>query len=209
MPKQLVIPRLSYASLSAGLSVLTWGARAMAQQAPGGATGPGMEPTPLPHPDLPPPEIPVITPSYWWLWALAGLAVVGLGVLIWALVQSKISSPPALPKARRKAIQALKQLQAQSAELSPSDTATRVSAIIREYLQLVYHVPAPRRASRELFRSQSALPSVKAVAPLADLWDQLAFGPPVSSTHEASALIDKALHHVEGEMDLVQLAPVK
>lgn len=196
--------------LAAGWCAGLWATGAFAQQAaPGGTTGPGMEPTPLPHPELPRPEIPAAVTSPAWFWILGGLMTVGALVLIWALMRARASSPPPLPKARREALQALRQLQAQSAQLPPADIAASVSSIIRRYLQLAYEVPAPRRTSRELFKTASALPSVKAVAPLAEMWDRLAFGPPVSTNLEAADLVAKALQHVESEMEAASFAPVK
>jgi hypothetical protein len=164
--------------------------------------GPGMEPVPLPHPDLPPPVVPESGLNSLWLWGALSVALVAIAVLIWALFRSQRSSPPKLPKARREAMRALKELGSEAPTLAPADTAGRVSDIVRRYLQLAYQIPAPRRTSSELFHPTSTPESVKAVAPLADLWDRLAFGPPISTRDEASALVQKALQHVESEVDV-------
>lgn len=200
MSLRRIIPVL----ILAGFQILLWNGSSVHAQAPMTPPAPGEEPqvpepTPLPHPDLPPPELPTTNPDYTWLWILGTCLSMAILVLGWALLRSHATSPPPLPKARRDALQALRKLRAQADVTPPRDTASGVSAIVRNYLLIAYEVPAPRRTSRELFHLLDSPKQIRSLAPLGDLWDRLSYGPPVDSPAEALTLIDKAIAHLEAE----------
>ncbi len=185
------------------LQLHLWSSRTVLAQLPTGPSANGEpqipEPVPLPHPELPPPELPVVAPDHTLLWILGVCVTLAFVVLAWALWQRRTNHPPALPKARKEALSALRNLRDQSDITAPGDAAASVSAIVRKYLQVAYQVPAPRRTSRELFHRPDAPPQVRSLAPLGELWDRLAYGPAVDSRAEVHSLIEKAIVHLEAE----------
>lgn len=173
---------------------------AQAQAQPGQKEAPPLQP--LPHPELPEPVlVPPGTP--WWLYAGGGLVVVLLlALVLWLLLRPQkpvVVSPKQPWKDAHKALRKLSET-AQTGTVSPSDIAVSVSEILRRYFMARYGIPAPFRTTQELFHRQGQEPKVERLhkyAPLADLWDQLAFAPVPANTVESVALVGKAIRYLE------------
>jgi hypothetical protein len=173
--------------------VIAW---LLAQQA--APKGPPLQP--LPHPELPAVELPPagMPPG---LIALAVLGfVVLLGLVIWLLLRPP--APAAVPPKRpfQKALKALREIQARAATQEPGLTSAQVSAALRTYFHDRYRIPAPFRTSQELFAGD-VIPATSQrlhrFAPLAELWDRLAFAPVPASPEEAERLVAQAIAHLE------------
>lgn len=184
-------------------------------QLPGGAP----EPQPLPHPELPAPP-PVPEGVALWVWIVCGLLAAAMfGLILWLLLRARPLRPLPAANPRQQTLRALRQLSATAATLPPAETGHRVSLILRQYLQDRYRIPAPCRTTPELFAAaktppplpkaaanglfeirpaRAAAPAAPVVfAPLAELWDRLAFAPLPASTSEALALVETAIQRVE------------
>ncbi len=158
-----------------------------------------LKPQPLPHPLLPDPT-PLEFGTPWWWYALGGMVILYLLVLVlWLLFRSKRPSPPPLPRPWKRARESLGALQKKAASQPPVEVAHEVSEILRRYFMERYQIPAPFRTTRELFRHGGAQnsQSVQRYEPLACLWDELSFAPAPVTAAAASALIERAVQHLE------------
>ena len=168
---------------------------AMLAQAP---QGPPLQP--LPHPELPDPTLVKPGPE-WSVYAAAGsLVLILLVLVIWLLLRpAKLKAQP-MKKPWNDAMNRLRDTLAKSAQQPPTQTAADVSETLRIYFLERYKIPAPFRTTQELF-VKDGIPAtslkLQKYAPLADLWDQLAFAPVPASQGEASALVQKAISYLE------------
>lgn len=176
------------------------------------------EPQPLPHPELPAPP-PIPEGIALWVWIVSGLLAAAMfGLILWLLLRPR-PLPPAPPlNPRLNTLRALRQLRAAAPEMPPAETGHQVSIILRQYLQDRYRIPARCRTTPELFddaapvtapvsastgvfeirQVRSAVPHAPRVfAPLAELWDRLAFAPLPATSAEAVQLIETAIQRVE------------
>lgn len=160
----------------------------------------GPPPQPLPHPKLPDPLL--VDPGLpWWIYITAVVLVLLLGiVVIWLLMRPAKPVPPPLKMPWSVAMNRLRDILAQSGEQPPAQTAAEVSETLRVYFFDRYKIPAPFRTSYELF-VKSAIPATSSrlqrYAPLAELWDQLAFAPVPANPAEAGDLVQKAIAYLE------------
>ncbi len=164
----------------------------LAQQAP---QGPPLQP--LPHPKLPDPSL--VTPGpEWWVYAAgAVLVLIMLVLVVFLLVRpAKLKAVP-LKRPWNTAMNRLREILTLSASQPPAKTAADVSEALRVYFLDRYKIPAPFRTTHELFEMNGASSRLQKYAPLAGLWDQLAFAPVPADVNEASALVQKAIAHLE------------
>lgn len=187
-------------------------------QAPGQPQAPPLQP--LPHPELP--ELPPVPAEVaTWVWIVGGLMVlVMLGVLLWLLLKPRPQRPQAQAHPRTGTLRALRQLHGSVSTLPPPEVGHRVSIILRQYLEDRYHIPAPARTTPELFAKAADLPPTPRVAstglfevhtvkstaparvvapfaPLAELWDRMAFAPLPATEKEALQLVEAAIQRIE------------
>jgi len=149
------------------------------------------------------PEIKDITPpgeflpepsTPWWLWALAGLGVLMLiAIVIWFICKPSPAKKRAnlLDEARAR----LSHLKEESPALAPHVTATRISLIIRRYLEAAFKDPALFETNEEFTLRPDALEKLHedSRAPVTDhltRLSQLKYAPVNSS--EPADLIDEA-----------------
>ena len=168
--------------------------KALAQGAP--------PPVPLPHPEIAKPF--VTEPGIpFWLIGLSGLVLLALiGLIIWLLFRK--ATPPEKPpiSAIKLAWDKLQDLKPLLDQLSPSEIGNRVSAILREYQENRYAVPAPRRTSEELFQDASPLLREQVrerFSPIAALYDRLSFAPQPATRDDAAKLLESALNALSEE----------
>lgn len=168
----------------------------LAQQAQ--PKGPPLQP--LPHPELPTVELP--PPGYpaWLYLAGAALVVALLALIIWLLMRPARGIPVEPKRPFQNALRALRDIHARAAAQKPGDTSAQVSAVLRTYFWERYHIPAPFRTTKELFRGDSIPATSQRLhryQPLADLWDRLSFAPVPATAQEAVKLVEQALAHLE------------
>lgn len=165
---------------------------------------PGQAPdvTPLPHPQIAPPEVPPV-PVSWWL--VVGGIVLALGLLalvVWLLFLRKSEIAAVTVPPLKKALASLESLQQQVDQLAPGDVAHQVSVILREYLQGRYALPAPYRTSEELY-SASAIQARNGLrerfGPVAELYDRLEFAPQPATSADSAKLIEDAFQVLRDE----------
>jgi hypothetical protein len=173
----------------------TWLAQA---QAPGKGPPPPLQP--LPHPQLPEPVL--VTPGLpWWIYAGAGVGILMLmGLVLWLLLRPQKARPLAPKQPWQTALNALRQLRDNASHIAPGEMGAKVSEVLRRYFLDRYNIPAPFRTTQEIFHRQELPPASQRLnryAPLADLWDQLAFAPVPASTAEAGALVERAIAYLE------------
>lgn len=155
---------------------------------------------PLPHPELPAPEL--VKPGLeWWVYAASAVVVLMLLLLaLWLLMRPAKAKLPPMKKPWSTAMNRLREILAQSSQQPPARTAADVSETLRVYFLDRYKIPAPFRTTHELF-DQNSIPGTSSrlhrYAPLAELWDQLSFAPVPASTSEAGALVQKAITCLE------------
>jgi hypothetical protein len=163
-------------------------------------------PEPLPHPEIPAPEL-IVLPWPWWMHALViigALAVVGL--ILWWLMRKPNRGPDRSERPLKVALRALKDIHNRADILPPADVGHAVSHVLRTYYQARYGIPAPARTTQELFpeagrddepirRRQFRL----RFEPLATLYDQLAYAPLPATSAEALTLVDTATATLEDE----------
>ncbi|MES2597340.1 MAG: hypothetical protein V4662_18470 [Verrucomicrobiota bacterium] len=155
---------------------------------------------PLPHPKLPDPSLVKPGPEWWIYAAGAVLVLIMLALVVFLLLRPAKTPPPALKKPWNTAINRLRDILAQCALQPPAKTAADVSETLRVYFLDRYKIPAPFRTTHELFETQSSAATssrLQRYAPLAELWDHLSFAPVPSDAAEASALVQKAITHLE------------
>lgn len=187
-------------------------------QAPGQPAAPPLQPLPHPElPDLPPVPVEVAT----WVWILGTLlAVLMLGLALWFLLKPRPQRAKLQPNPRTVTLRALRQLHATVSTLPPPDVGHRVSIILRQYLEDRYCIPAPARTTPELFskstdlqptpriastgllevhtvKSTAPTKVVAPFAPLAELWDRMAFAPLPATEKEALNLVEAAIQRLE------------
>ncbi|MCA1964763.1 MAG: DUF4381 family protein [Prosthecobacter sp.] len=160
----------------------------------------GPPPQPLPHPELPEPVLVVPGPE-WWVYAAAALLVlILLALVVWLLLRPARAMPPPMKKPYLAAMNRLREILAASGQQPPAKTAAEVSETLRLYFLDRYKIPAPFRTTHELFDG-SSLPAtshrLQRYAPLASLWDQLAFAPVPADAREATDLVQKAIRYLE------------
>jgi len=167
----------------------------LAQQA---QQGPPLQP--LPHPELPDPTLVKLGPEWWVYAASGGLVVILLALVFWLLLRPAKARPAPAKKPFPAAMNRLRDILAQSSQQPPAKTAADVSEALRIYFLDRYKIPAPFRTTHELFE-EGGIPStsqrLKKYAPLAELWDQLAFAPVPADHAAATALVQKAIAHLE------------
>lgn len=126
--------------------------------------------------------------------------VILLGLVVWLLLRpSKAASPP-MKKPYTAAMNRLRDILARASQQPPARTAAEVSEALRTYFLDRYQIPAPFRTTNELFVNgglPSTSPRLQKYAPLAALWDELAFAPVPADHAAASALVQKAISHLE------------
>lgn len=192
-----MIHRLSSMAILGALLSAAWGGSASAQQ---------REPvnlTPLPFPEIDTPQLPEPGLS-WWLIAGGAFLIVALVTLLVLLLLrargSKPSAPP--PHPLKLALQRLETLQASVASMPPDAVGHEVSAILRDYQQARYRVPAPYLTSEELYGGD-VLESREEVrsrfSPLAKIYDRLSFGRVPATASEAERLIQNATAALQEE----------
>lgn len=173
----------------------------MQAQAPGKTGGPPAPPLqPLPHPELPGPVL--ATPGLpWWVYAVAGVIVVGLmGLVLWLLLRAETARPSQPKQPWQTALNALRKLREVMGLIPRDELAARVSEVLRRYFLERYSIPAPFRTTQEIFHRSELPPAslkMNKYAPLAELWDQLAFAPVPATETEALALVEKAIAYLE------------
>jgi len=92
----------------------------------------------------------------WWLWLLVGLGVIlGLGLIYYIFKKSTAAKQRAtlLDNARAK----LQKLREEAPDLPPQVTATRISLIIRRYLEAAFNETALFETNEEFTLRESAL----------------------------------------------------
>jgi len=157
-------------------------------------------PQPLPHPELPDPSL-VFPGMPWWVYAAAGTVIVALlGLVLWLLLRPRKAAPPEPKKPWQAAMRRLRDLASAASTQPPGDIAAGVSETLRGYFLDRYHIPAPFRTTQEIFQ-RDGIPATSQrlhrYAPLADLWDQLAFAPVPANRTESAALLEKAISFLE------------
>jgi len=206
MPRFATVP-LRFRSLGTGAFFFVCSAAvALGQiQMPG---GPKL--TPLPHPDIAPPQIP--EPGLpWWVYVAGGAFLIAfVALLLWLLLRRSGSSGGPYVSPVKLALDKLATLQGQLDEVPPAEAAHRVSVILREYQEGRYAVPAPYRTSEELYHSLA--PALKdgvqeRFSPLAEIYDRLAFAPVPSTRSDAASLISAAQRALEEERDASRFQP--
>lgn len=165
---------------------------------------------PLPHPELPPPDLVPVPPPVWIWWAAGLLLVVLIALVVWLLLRPK-SPPPAQPRQPwTSAFRALGELRARFDSIPPPEMGHRVSQILRRYLAERYAVPAPARTTNEIFDGKvDRLPGVpipraqglwrERFEPVARLCDDISFMPAPRTAEESATLIDQALARLQEE----------
>ena len=163
-------------------------------------------PTPLPHPELPPPDTVDLPPPWWIPWALMLLLALLIVLIVWLLIRPK--QPPPTPQRQpwSSALRALNDLRTRIQSIPPQDMSHRISQILRRYLQERYAVPAPARTTREIFEGATERPGARAqglwrerFAPVAQLCDDISFMPAPRTEEESVVLIDQALARMQEE----------
>ncbi len=187
-------------------------------QAPGQPPAPPLQPLPHPElPDLPPVPVEVAT----WVWVIGSLlAAAMLGLALWFLLKPRPQRAKLQPNPRTATLRALRQLHSTVTTLPPPEVGHRVSIILRQYLEDRYHIPAPARTTPELFAKAADLPDTPRIAstgllevhtvkstaptkvvapfaPLAELWDRMAFAPLPATEKEAINLVESAIQRLE------------
>ncbi|BDS08373.1 hypothetical protein NT6N_34130 [Oceaniferula spumae] len=130
----------------------------------------------------------------WWIWAVVGLcAALVIGLVIWFLCRPNTAKQRAtlLDKARAD----LNQLKEDAPKLAPQITATRISLIIRRYLEAAFQDPALFETNEEFTLRQRALEKLhpdsrEPVTNHLTRLSQLKYTPANSS--EPATLIDEA-----------------
>ena len=189
--------RLHHRCIGAGLVLLP--CVAMAQM-------PGMEPPPLPHPEIPPP-VSIVSPLPWWVLLIAGLVLLGLVALILYLILGRKAKAVIVAKRPlQDAVRRMKDLQGKADVLSPSDVGHGVSEILRRYYMERYNIAAPFKTTQELFPQQADADKNfrrrawrERFEPLAALYDSLAYAPLPATRSEAVALVETAITKLEEE----------
>jgi hypothetical protein len=158
---------------------------------------------PLPHPELPDPTLVQPSPE-WWIYGAAGaLVLILLALVIWLLLRPAKAKAPPMKKPWNDAMNRLRDILVKSTQQPPTQTAADVSETLRVYFLERYKIPAPFRTTQELFVN-GGVPAtalkLQRYAPLADLWDQLAFAPVPSNHGEATTLVQKAISHLEEDL---------
>jgi hypothetical protein len=159
--------------------------------------------TRLPHPDIPPPIVPVDTAWTWWiLGAVLVVALLLFGLVLWLLFMRKpeqVAEPITPLKA---ALTRLESLQGEVNQLVPPEIAHRVSVIVRDYLQARYAVPAPFRTTEELYGA-SAIQAREGLrerfGPVAAFYDRIEFAPQPSTRDDCLLLIEEAVRALRDE----------
>lgn len=167
----------------------------IAQQA---GQGPPLQP--LPHPELPDPALVTSGPEWWVYASAAGLVVILMGLVFWLLMRPARAAPPPMKKPYTAAMNRLRDILAKASQQPPARTAADVSETLRIYFHDRYKIPAPFRTTNELFVNggiPATSPRLQRYAPLAELWDQLAFAPVPADRLKAAALVQKAISHLE------------
>lgn len=168
-------------------------------------------PTPLPHPDLPPPDYVAMPPPWWLYWSGALLLILLIALIVWLLVRPK--QPPEVPLRQpwSSAFRALNDLRARVESIPPQEMSHRVSLVLRRYLQERYAVPAPARTTYEIFDGVTVermpgmpVPRAKGLwrerfEPVAHLCDEISFMPAPRSGEESVSLIDQAIARMQEE----------
>lgn len=169
-------------------------------------------PTPLPYPELPPPDNVEMPPPWWLPWAAVLVLVMLIGLIIWLLPRPK-QTPPAPPRQPwSSALRALNDLRARTRTVPPQEMSHRISQILRRYLHERYAVPAPARTTGEIFDNQPSerpLPGApvprsqgpwrERFEPVARLCDDISFMPAPRTEEESIMLIDQALARLQEE----------
>ena len=167
-------------------------------------------PSPLPHPDLPPPDSVQLPPPWWIPWATLLLLCLLIALIVWLLVRPKETPTAPLRQPWSSALRALNELRARIQSIPPQDMSHRISQILRRYLQERYSVPAPARTTRELFDGkidrQPGMPVPRSQGmwrerfePVAHLCDEISFMPAPRTEEESTMLIDQALARMQEE----------
>jgi hypothetical protein len=127
---------------------------------------------------------------------------------------------PATPPRRRTRKCSLVGVPQNATVLPAREVGHRVSIILRQYLEDRYHIPAPARTTPELFAKAADLPDTPRIAstgvlevhtvkstaptkvvapfaPLAELWDRMAFAPLPATEKEALNLVEAAIQRLE------------
>ena len=167
-------------------------------------------PTPLPHPELPPPDSVELPPPWWIPWALMLLLALLIVLVVWLLLRPK--QPPPTPQRQpwNSALRALNDLRTRIQSIPPQDISHRISQILRRYLQERYAVPAPARTTHEIFDGGTdrlpgaPMPRPQAMwrerfAPVAQLCDDISFMPAPRTEEESIMLIDQAIARMQEE----------
>lgn len=164
----------------------------------------------LPHPNLPEARQ-IASPPEWWVpWAVGGLVLLLLGLIVWLMLRPKPAAhiPPRQPLSS--CLRALNDLRGRAAFVPPAETSHRVSQILRRYLGERYAVPAISRTTPEIFSGlrqfEPGVPVPRAegiwkerFAPVARWCDDLSFMPVPGTAEAALALIDQTIAKVEEE----------
>jgi hypothetical protein len=162
---------------------------------------------PLPHDEWVDPSIfekVQASGSGQWL-VYAALALLTLSLMLWLLLWFVKKNQLVTLKPRHpwhETVQQLRALQEHSQTLPPDHTAAQLSTTLRHYLADCYGVPAPSLTRQELFEKHTLPPAAQSVAryaPLAQLWDELAYSPRPASSLEAQDLVSRALSLLEEE----------
>ena len=158
--------------------------------------------TPLPHPDIALPAVPEEARPVGHIIVAVFGAFVLLGLIAWLILRKSVLHPPPVTSATNIALKRLRSLQPETEKLSPSEIASRVSVILREFQEAGFAVPAPYRTSDELFhKAEPALQGVlkERFSPVAAFYDRLSFAPQPASKADASKLIEDAIVAVSDE----------
>lgn len=187
--------------LGLGLAMAACAMTPAALWAQGAAPGPQL--MPLPHPDIAAPDFPVNQPTPWWM--VVGGILLGLLLtagLLWLLLRERKPRPPAPHLPLKLAIESLESLRSRLDQSTPQEVAHEVSAILRDYLQLRYALPAPYRTTEEIYQSAamaSRQPLRERFEPVAMLYDRLEFAPRPSTAADSARLVDTALEALREE----------
>ena len=146
-------------------------------QAPGQPPAPPLQPLPHPElPDLPPVPVEVAT----WVWVIGSLlAAAMLGLALWFLLKPRPQRAKLQPNPRTATLRALRPLPS-AADLP--DTPRIASTGVLEV-----HTVKPTAPTKV----------VAPFAPLAELWDRMAFAPLPATEKEALNLVEAAIQRLE------------
>lgn len=164
------------------------------------------QPTSSPTPELAPiaPPVPVFPYPAWMVITAAGIALILISAIIWAIVRHIKNRPqPSQPAPRELALAALEALQTRISELDPYPFSIEVSGVLRTFVMDEFRVAATRQTSPEFLNAAAASPRFtegdkSLLAAFLEKVDLIKFARAQASTTDSETLLEQARRFVKG-----------